>query len=130
MPRTSPYRIVLTEDERRRLESAARRLLGSRTRPPVLTWALCGPLIFAEEAAEDGPTPDPRLGEVGGRVVGPGRAELSAAMGAPSVVVGRILGQDRPQVPLAEDQHPVGDLGPGGEHEPFRISVRAGRCRG
>jgi len=25
----------------------------------------------------------------------------------------------------AEDQHPVGDLGPGGEHEPFRISVRA-----
>jgi transposase len=25
MPRTSPYRIVLTEDERRRLEAAARR---------------------------------------------------------------------------------------------------------
>jgi hypothetical protein len=28
-------------------------------------------------------------------------------------------------VPLAEDQHSVGDLDPGGEHEPFRISVRA-----
>ena len=28
-------------------------------------------------------------------------------------------------MPFAEDQHPVGDLGPGGEHEPFRISVRA-----
>ncbi len=28
-------------------------------------------------------------------------------------------------MPLAEDEHPVGDLGPGGEHEPFRISVRA-----
>ena len=28
-------------------------------------------------------------------------------------------------MPLAEDQHPVGDLGPGGEHEPFRIGVRA-----
>ena len=27
-------------------------------------------------------------------------------------------------MPLAADQHPVGDLGPGGEHEPFRISVR------
>ena len=26
---------------------------------------------------------------------------------------------------LAEDQHPVGDLRPGCEHEPFRISVRA-----
>ena len=26
---------------------------------------------------------------------------------------------------LAEDQHSIGDLGPGGEHEPFRASVRA-----
>ena len=42
-----------------------------------------------------------------------------------SVVVGLVLGQDRPQMPLAEDEHPVGDLGPGGEHEPFRVSVRA-----
>jgi hypothetical protein len=30
-----------------------------------------------------------------------------------------VLSQDRPQVPFAEDQHPVGDLRPGGEHEPF-----------
>jgi hypothetical protein len=35
------------------------------------------------------------------------------------------LGQDRPQVPFAEDQHPVGDLGPGGEHEPFGEGIRA-----
>jgi hypothetical protein len=28
-------------------------------------------------------------------------------------------------MPLAEDQHPVGDLRPGGEHEPFCVSVRA-----
>jgi hypothetical protein len=26
-------------------------------------------------------------------------------------------------VAFAEDQHPVGDFGPGGEHEPLRISV-------
>jgi hypothetical protein len=39
--------------------------------------------------------------------------------------MGFILGQDRPQMPLAEDQHPVGDLCAGGEHEPFRISVGA-----
>jgi hypothetical protein len=26
-------------------------------------------------------------------------------------------------MPFAEDQHPVGDLGPGGEHEPFGITV-------
>jgi hypothetical protein len=36
-----------------------------------------------------------------------------------------VLGQDRPQVPFAEDEHLVDDLGPGGEHEPFRVSVRA-----
>jgi hypothetical protein len=27
-------------------------------------------------------------------------------------------------MPFTEDQHPVGDLGPGGEHEPSRISIR------
>jgi hypothetical protein len=41
--------------------------------------------------------------------------ELAASMGASSVVMGLVLGQDRPQMPFAEDQHPVGDLGPGGE---------------
>jgi len=46
-------------------------------------------------------------------------------MGSPSVVMALVLSQDRPQVPFAEDQHPVGDLRPGGEHEPFGISVRA-----
>ena len=36
-----------------------------------------------------------------------------------------VLGQYRPQVPLAEDEHPVGDLGPGSEHEPFGKGVCA-----
>jgi hypothetical protein len=27
---------------------------------------------------------------------------------------------------FAEDQHPVGDFGPGGEHEPFGVGVRPG----
>jgi hypothetical protein len=36
-------------------------------------------------------------------VVGPWRVQLKAAVGAASVVVGLVLGQDRPQVPLAED---------------------------
>jgi hypothetical protein len=39
--------------------------------------------------------------------------------------VGFVLGRDRPQMSLAEHQHPVGDLRLGGEHEPFRMSVRA-----
>jgi hypothetical protein len=37
--------------------------------------------------------------------------------------MGLVLGQDRLQVPFAEDQHPVGDLRPGGELEPFRVNV-------
>jgi hypothetical protein len=42
------------------------------------------PLVFVDETAEDGQAFDPFLGEVGGRVVGPGRAELAAAMRASS----------------------------------------------
>jgi hypothetical protein len=45
-------------------------------------------------------------------------------MGAPSVVLAFVLGQDGPQMPFAEDERLVGDLGPGGEHESFRVSVR------
>jgi hypothetical protein len=57
----------------------------------------------------------------------PGRGGRSwpTAVRPPSVVVGLVLGQDHPQMPLAEDQQLVGDLGPGGQHEPFRLSVRA-----
>ena len=36
-----------------------------------------------------------------------------------------VFGENRPQVPFAEDQHSVSDLGPGGEDEPFGVSVRA-----
>ena len=40
-------------------------------------------------------------------MVGPGWAELAAAVGASSVVVGLVLGQDAAQVAFAEDEHPV-----------------------
>jgi hypothetical protein len=46
------------------------------------------------------------------------RVKLMAAMGSPSVVMGFVLGQDRPQTSLAEDRHPIGGLRPGGAHEP------------
>jgi hypothetical protein len=42
-------------------------------------------------------------------MVGPGRVELAAAMWTTSVAMGLVLGQDRPQMPLAEDQHPAGN---------------------
>ena len=58
-------------------------------------------------------------------MVSPGRVELAAAVRPLPVVMPGVLGQDAAQVAFTEDQHAVGDLGPGGEHEPFSIGVRA-----
>src|SRR6266516_7432828 len=58
-------------------------------------------------------------------MAGPWWAQLEAAVGTSSVVVPCVLGQDAVQVALAEDQHPVGHLGPDGAHEPLRVGVRA-----
>src|SRR3954468_7226879 len=46
-------------------------------------------------------------------------------MRSPPVVVGGVLGQHAAQVPLTEDQHPVGDLGAHGQHEAFGEAVRS-----
>jgi hypothetical protein len=40
------------------------------------------------------------------------------------VVVPRVRGKDATQVSLAEDQHPVGDLGADGQHKAFVEAVR------
>ena len=44
-------------------------------------------------------------------------------MWPPPVVVGAELGEDGPQVPLAEDQDAVGELGSGGQDEAFGEAV-------
>jgi hypothetical protein len=41
-----------------------------------------------------------------------------------SVEVPVVLGENRLQVPFAEDQYPVGNPDPGGEDEPFGLRVR------
>ena len=73
--------LALLLGERGKRVVVVERLWGFRTRPLVSTCALCGSLVFVDEAAEDWPTLDPRLGEVGHRVVGPGWAKLEAAWG-------------------------------------------------
>jgi hypothetical protein len=80
-------------------------------------------LIFVDEATEDGSALDPPVGESGIRVVRPGRVQPPAAMGPSSVVMAGVLGEDRPEVSFTEDQHSVGDHGPGGEDEPFGVGV-------
>jgi hypothetical protein len=44
-------------------------------------------------------------------------------MRPPPVVVQRVLGEDPAQVSLAEDQYPVGHLGPQGQHEAFGVGL-------
>jgi hypothetical protein len=78
---------------------------------------------------EDRSALDMLLGEVSGRAVRLGRAELAAAMRSPSVVVSRVLVQGGVQVPLAGDQHLAGELFPGGEHESLGVTVRPGAPR-
>jgi hypothetical protein len=56
---------------------------------------------------------------------GAGRAQLAVAMGWSCVVVPGVPGKDAAQVRFTEDQHPVGDFGAGGEHEPFGMGVGA-----
>ena len=41
------------------------------------------------------------------------------------VVVGNVPGKDPAQVPLTEDQHPVGDSGPHRQDEAFGEAVRS-----
>ena len=45
------------------------------------------------------------------------------------VVVRGVYGKDLAQVPLAEDQHPVGELGADGQHEAFGEAVRPRTAR-
>jgi hypothetical protein len=45
-------------------------------------------------------------------------------MRPPRVVVGGSPGKHPAQVPLTEDQHPIGDLGPDGQHEALGETVR------
>ena len=50
--------------------------------------------------------------------------QLQGSMRPLRVVVRGVLGQHPAEVPLPEDQHPVGDLGPDGQHEAFGEAVR------
>ena len=54
---------------------------------------------------------------------GRGGRSWRLAIGASSVVVALVLGQDRPLMPLAQDQHPVSDLRPGRPADPQTRSV-------
>jgi hypothetical protein len=62
----------------------------------------------------------------GGRLRGKGPRPITRErdLAAQPILLLRVLGKDAAQVLLAEDQHPVGDLGSDGQHEPFGEAVR------
>jgi hypothetical protein len=64
---------------------------------------------------------------LGDRCLRAWRTQLQRSMRPLPVVVPRVLGKDATQVSLAEDQHPVGDLGADGQHKAFGegIATRA-----
>ena len=70
----------------------------------------------------------PRIG-LGSRRVRAWRAEAQRSMGSLAVLVHQVLGERLAQVPLAEDQHSVGELGADGQHEAFGVAVRAWAAR-
>jgi hypothetical protein len=73
--------------------------------------------------------PDPLVVEAVDGVIGSRRDKSQRAMWRPTVVVGAVLGEDGPQVPLAEDQDAVGELGSGGQDESFGEAVRSRTAR-
>ena len=57
-------------------------------------------------------------------MIGAWRTELECSVWPSGVVVGAIAGEDASQVPFAEDQDAVGELGSGGPDESFGKAVR------
>jgi hypothetical protein len=89
----------------------------SRTRLLWLTWAFYAVCSYSlRRLASTGwrLTSTLRNEATGG--IGYGRLELTAAMRSSAVAVGLALDQCAPQMAFVEDQRPVGDLGPGREH--------------
>ncbi len=78
--------------------------------------------VLADQSAEDRSSLDPLTGQVDQGMVGPWWLQVQRPVGSPPVVVACEVVED--SVSFADDEHPVGDLGPGGEHEPFRVGVR------
>ena len=84
------------------------RLWGAKVGHSTRPGSLRGSVVLVDKAAEDWPALDWLLGKVCGHVVGPGRADLAAAVRPWSVVVALVSIRDRSQVSFAENEHLVG----------------------
>jgi hypothetical protein len=85
---------------------------------------LCCPFVLVDQATQDWSPRDPFVAEVRDGVGRLGWAKVSGAVGSSTVVVANVLIEHDAQVPLAEDQHAVGEFGSHGADESFGEAVR------
>jgi hypothetical protein len=101
--------------------------------PELGPWHLiCGfrlRLVIVVKPTKDRSTPDPAVYRLGDRCSRERESQLQRAMWPLRVVVRGIRSKHRPQVPFAEDQHPIGQLGPHHYHEALGEAFRP-RTRG
>ena len=84
----------------------------------------CG-LVVVDQPAEDWSTADPAIDRLGDRRLRARWTQLEGSMRPLSVVVRGVLGQHPAEVPLSEDQHPVGEFGAECQYEAFGEAVRS-----
>jgi hypothetical protein len=82
------------------------------------------PFVLVDQATQDRSTRDVFMAEVRYGVGRPWWAKIAGAMGPPTVVMANIFRGHDTQVPLAEDQHAVGEFDSEGADEPFSEAVR------
>jgi len=93
-----------------------------------VTW-LGSLVVLADHAAEYLPPPDWEVQRSGGLGFLVGRALLAGLVGPVPVVMAGVLAEDRSQVPLVVDEHPVGALGSCCAYPLPGVTVRPRRLR-
>jgi hypothetical protein len=101
-------------------------LSGAKTRIWRLTSGSSRCLVLGEEPAQDRLTPDPAMNRLGNRRCRARRPQPQCPMRPRGLVVGGVPTNHLVQVPLAENRHTVGDLGPHCQDEAFGQAVRPG----
>ena len=91
---------------------------------PVIWFTSCDLRVLMDQPTESISSHDPPSRHQRQLVAGPKWRRLSqGAVRAVAVVMVDVLGQHRPQLPAAQDQHPVQQLPPNRAHPPLRVGV-------
>jgi hypothetical protein len=81
-------------------------------------------LVLVDETTEDRSAPDPAVNRLGSRRCRAWRTQLQRSVRPLCGVMRGVRGKHLAKVPLAEDQHAVGEFGANGQYEAFGEAVR------